>query len=90
MEEEYPRGDKADSIVVDTNMNTAIIISELSETDTACHHRVMVPCCAFKDFLPEFPPDSVVREPTNDWPYDQSTSYNEKNDFHALMISYSI
>lgn len=70
-------------------MNTSIIVSEFSESDTTRNHSVMIDDSSFKYFFPELPTNSVVRKPTNNWPYDQSADDDEKNYFHRHMISYS-
>lgn len=71
-------------------MNTSIIVSEFSEPDATRNHSIMIDDSSFKYFFPELPADSVVRKPTNNWPYDQSADDDEKNYFHRHMISYSI
>jgi len=71
-------------------MYASIIISEFSETDTARNHSVMIDDSPFKYLFPELPPDSVVREPTDNRPYDQNADEYEENYFHRHMISYSV
>lgn len=70
-------------------MNTSIIVSEFSEPDATRNHSIMIDDSSFKYFFPELPADSVVRKPTNNWPYDQSADDDEENYFHSHMISYS-
>ncbi len=70
-------------------MDTSVIISEFPEPDTARNHSIMVRYRAFKYLFPEFPPDSMIREPTDNWPYSQSADENEENYFHSHMIYHS-
>ncbi len=70
-------------------MDTSVIISEFSETDTTGDHGVMIDNGALKYLFPELPTNGVVGKPTHNRPYNQSTDEDEENYFHTYIISYS-
>lgn len=89
MKQEKNSWAKGDPVVLDTNADDSIIVSEFLKTDRTCDISIVCDIST-KKFFPFFPTSNLIGRPHDDGPETQNGDNEEKEDFHRGIIRFMV